>query len=226
MLKKSFTLAEIMITMAIIGVIAALTLPSLINVYENKVYMTKLKKSYSQVVTAAKSAIAEDGANEAIFDENGQQVDITPGFYLSSAGTKDSGTNMGAEYFLKNFLKNNKYGVGGTENLADATYRTPTGTNLSTISNDYKCIKTPDSAIICMTFSDTYRSKIIIDVNGTDKPNVSGIDLFVMKIDDDGSISDLDKEDKCNIASNGDNTLEQYTSGCLSKVVSAGWKLD
>lgn len=48
-LKKNlaFTLAEVLITLGIIGVISALTLPSLILNYKNKVVETKLKKIYS-----------------------------------------------------------------------------------------------------------------------------------------------------------------------------------
>ncbi len=39
-----FTLAEVLITLGIIGVIAALTLPNLIANYQKKVWATQLKK--------------------------------------------------------------------------------------------------------------------------------------------------------------------------------------
>ncbi len=35
-MKKAFTLAETLITLGVIGVVAALTLPTLINSYKNK----------------------------------------------------------------------------------------------------------------------------------------------------------------------------------------------
>lgn len=43
----AFTLAEVLVTLGIIGVIAALTLPQLIKDYQGKVLHTQLLKAYS-----------------------------------------------------------------------------------------------------------------------------------------------------------------------------------
>ncbi len=43
-MKKAFTLAEVLITLGIIGVVAAMTLPSLVGNYKKKVTVTRLKK--------------------------------------------------------------------------------------------------------------------------------------------------------------------------------------
>ena len=53
-----FTLAEVLITLGIIGVIVALTLPHLILNYRNQVVETKLKKIYSIMNQAI--ALSED----------------------------------------------------------------------------------------------------------------------------------------------------------------------
>ena len=45
--KWAFTLAEVLITLGIIGVVAAMTLPTLIQKYQEKVTVNKLKKMYS-----------------------------------------------------------------------------------------------------------------------------------------------------------------------------------
>lgn len=44
----AFTLAEILITLGVIGVVAALTIPTLISNYQKAQYITALKKAYSQ----------------------------------------------------------------------------------------------------------------------------------------------------------------------------------
>ncbi len=44
--KYGFTLAEVLITLGIIGVVAAMTLPNLIANYRSKVAVTQLKKMY------------------------------------------------------------------------------------------------------------------------------------------------------------------------------------
>ena len=43
--KTAFTLAEVLITLGIIGVVAALTLPALINNYEKSVVETRMQKT-------------------------------------------------------------------------------------------------------------------------------------------------------------------------------------
>lgn len=48
----AFTLAEVLITMAVIGVIAVITIPILINSYQKTQYVTALQKMYSQFNSA------------------------------------------------------------------------------------------------------------------------------------------------------------------------------
>ncbi|MDR1327610.1 MAG: type II secretion system GspH family protein [Heliobacteriaceae bacterium] len=58
---RGFTLAEVLITLGIIGVVAALTLPSLIQIYREKVIITKVKKYYSVLSQAHQRAVEEYG---------------------------------------------------------------------------------------------------------------------------------------------------------------------
>ena len=60
--KAAFTLAEVLITLGIIGVVAALTMPVLIQNHRNTVVETRLKKFYSainQAVTMAENDYGE-----------------------------------------------------------------------------------------------------------------------------------------------------------------------
>ncbi len=59
---KGFTLAEVLITLGIIGVVAALTMPSLFASYQEKVMVTKLKKFVSVMSQALTMAVAENGS--------------------------------------------------------------------------------------------------------------------------------------------------------------------
>src|SRR5574344_871853 len=59
--KVAFTLAEVLITLGIIGVVAALTLPTLIANYREKQTVTRLKKEYSTIAQAYTMAITNDG---------------------------------------------------------------------------------------------------------------------------------------------------------------------
>ncbi|MDR1327671.1 MAG: type II secretion system GspH family protein [Heliobacteriaceae bacterium] len=60
-MRKAFTLAEVLITLGIIGVVAALTMPALISNYKKKVLLTRIKKFYSAYTQAYNMKIANDG---------------------------------------------------------------------------------------------------------------------------------------------------------------------
>lgn len=47
--NTAFTLAEVLITLAIIGIVAAVTIPSLTQKYEEKQYLIKLKKNIHRI---------------------------------------------------------------------------------------------------------------------------------------------------------------------------------
>ncbi len=59
--SKGFTLAEVLITLGIIGAVAAITIPSLMTAYNKHVIETKLFKIHSTVMQAVKMAQANNG---------------------------------------------------------------------------------------------------------------------------------------------------------------------
>lgn len=59
--KRAFTLAEVLITLGIIGVVAALTIPTLINNYNESSYNTMALKAYSNLSNAYKQILANNG---------------------------------------------------------------------------------------------------------------------------------------------------------------------
>ncbi len=59
--KFGFTLAEILVTLGVIGIVAAMTIPTLINNYQEKVTVTKVKKMYSTLSQAVKLASVDYG---------------------------------------------------------------------------------------------------------------------------------------------------------------------
>ena len=62
--KCAFTLAEVLITLGIIGVVAALTLPSVINNYKKQVTVAKLQKAYSVINQAFKQSEVDNESSE------------------------------------------------------------------------------------------------------------------------------------------------------------------
>ena len=62
--KKAFTLAEVLITLSILGVVAALTIPSLVNRQSEMAAIVKLKKAISQFEQVTEVYMAENEAQD------------------------------------------------------------------------------------------------------------------------------------------------------------------
>jgi prepilin-type N-terminal cleavage/methylation domain-containing protein len=107
-MKKGFTLAEVLITLTIIGVVAALTIPGLIASYQKKVVETRIKKFYSVIQQAIK-----------MIEANGSTLDATG---YGSAG----GTDKALKYWeqLSPYIKSTEVrntGKGATVGFADGS---------------------------------------------------------------------------------------------------------
>ena len=77
-MKHAFTLSEVLITLGVIGVVSAMTLPALVQNYRNHVAETRLKKFYSMFNQAIQRSVVENGdfenwdyfmSNDSVDDE-------------------------------------------------------------------------------------------------------------------------------------------------------------
>ena len=62
--RVAFTMAEILITLAVIGIVAAMTIPNLVQSYKKKIVETKLIKIYSTMNQAIKLSSVDNGSPE------------------------------------------------------------------------------------------------------------------------------------------------------------------
>ena len=172
MTHLGFTLAEVLITLGIIGVVAALTLPALISLYQKKIVETRLEHTYSMVLQALKMAEADYG------DSQYWTKDIA-GYQGTANDVVDIFLNT---YFLP-YIKGYKAGIvpgSGLYNLGYNVRSIPysgfgTSTRYVCLNNGVNlflsfCIGR--QGVICVT--------ILVDINGPKAPNVVGRDLFQM----------------------------------------------
>lgn len=80
-MKQAFTLAEVLITLGIIGVVAALTLPSLISKNNTAAMESKLKKTYSVLSQSLLFAAGELGGLDAVEFKDGNTESTEEMFY-------------------------------------------------------------------------------------------------------------------------------------------------
>lgn len=96
----AFTLAEVLITLGIIGVVAAMTIPVLIAKVHGRQYSTSFKKSLSTLSNAARMSEAQFGYDFASIDQlcNANSGSDLPESRLSACAIFN-GTLKGAQYY-------------------------------------------------------------------------------------------------------------------------------
>lgn len=67
--KSAFTLAEILITLGIIGIVAAMTIPTLMTKYAKQRTETQLKSFYSRINQTLKMSAAENGDIDGLIEQ-------------------------------------------------------------------------------------------------------------------------------------------------------------
>src|SRR5574344_2677103 len=76
MKKTAFTLAEVLIVLGIIGIVAAMTIPTLMNKIQKHEYVVGLKKEYSMLNSGFAHILADEGVDKledtSVFQSMGQ----------------------------------------------------------------------------------------------------------------------------------------------------------
>ena len=170
--KAAFTLAETLITLTIIGVIAALTIPSLISEYQKHTYVVGLKKAYSQLQNAVKMIPITQGCPAGDYDCVGWN---DWGKVTNIDGQEFNGDLNSKRFYLlsKQFKINKLCYPGSTDEICKKI-----GNN-TYYYGDYSFITNDGMIISSGGFADyTYN----IDVNGFKGPNKLGRDQFGFEI--------------------------------------------
>ena len=177
----AFTLAEVLITLGIIGVVAAMTMPTLINNINKKHWITGYKKAFSELSQIHQLLNSETG-----------------GSYMAECNDFD-------DVCLKNlFAEKMKVVEYCKENVPNKCQESSTylngktrGINQSTDVNDiWPTIVTASGYSVkfrfhgndCSEFIESYSQKLPtcgwmqIDVNGLKRPNVVGKDIYFLNI--------------------------------------------
>lgn len=176
---KGFTLAEVLITLGIIGVVAAMTLPALINRTQGKELEAGLKKAYS---------VLQAAYNQMTYDE-GQIVNQTnyPGLTFINKFKKYFKLS---EHTLKNYNGSNKDEETGQITYISKVYKTYNNkpANMSWF-DDGKTFLCDGMTIFIENMANGNLFLISVDINGFQKkPNRFGHDVFSFEITNEGKI--------------------------------------
>ncbi|MBP3925217.1 type II secretion system protein [bacterium] len=162
-MTKAFTLAEVLITLGIIGIVAAMTMPALITKHQKQVTVTRLKKAYSQLVEATKMAEIENGP------------------------TSDWNMDLPAETFMKTYVDpyvkfvNKDFGHTVNQRIS---YKHSNGQPVTEWILNGSTTEVRQFADGTIFFLDAWSSGnnisrgVAIDINGYKGPNILGKDVF------------------------------------------------
>lgn len=174
---SAFTLAEVLITLGIIGVVAAMTIPSLMQNSKDKAAIVALKKTYSTYSQAFTMAVKDNGSPE------GWNV----GDYSGSPQPTSNAQNIIT--ILAPYLKMNKTCTGAVSNgcavssyyLNGTSYDFTSGRMFRAELADGSYLATYSLASGCnwggVTSLDVC-AYMIMDINGAKLPNIQGRDIF------------------------------------------------
>ena len=238
-MKKGLTLAEVILTLSIIGVIAAITIPTMIHETNKKATIEQLKKSASTLNQAVYNSTVTNGTvmswswstKDGVMDI--MQNIIAPRLNVGYKCSGDvTGLNSQCTYSIQNIkgeeIANESFESKSRVILNDGSMIAfskgfVTQTEVDDAKNDATgdsnktgsdCTWGGDSKAVCGIF--------MVDVNGSKKPNMVGKDVFFFGLHLSGSVlpygAEKDEEfidQHCTEGSDG--------STCAAKLAKEGW---
>ncbi len=217
-MKKAFTMAEVLITIGVIGIVAAMTMPGVIKNYQKKQTVVQLKKVYTTLSQAYMQSVYKNGPSDTWVDGS---------LTINTESVKKYVQLYWLPYF-KSLQECSKDGDCGYDVQAEQY----NGDTLSLVGNNRYTIILMDGTLIAFVpFSWNEASgqywgneqKFYIDLNGPRKPNFVGKDVFILQLHDNKVIG------LCNSYTNAElnNSCSKTGSGqcCAEKIIRDGWEI-
>jgi prepilin-type N-terminal cleavage/methylation domain-containing protein len=226
-MKRAFTLAEVLITLGIIGVVAALVMPNMIANYNKKEYVARLQKAVSVWDNGIKLMLANDGVEYFSDSEFARTlVDLGINAQYPAPGNFPEATRVLKKYF--NII-----------DVDDSTWNFKFDTFYGTSFTFSPCVKLSmsDGTTYCLYLSnlgdiEKLSGWVAIDVNGDKNPNLVGRDVFDFNINKYGGLIPYasgywkDNPMYCGIEGSTDTSMIYMGIGCAARIIQNGWVMD
>ena len=240
---KGFTLAEVLITLTIIGVIAAITIPNLMKNYQNHITYNALKKNYSILSQVVNQLFREygdasqwktSGSGDAFQILSPSAIEIKD-FFLSNMKVNcvepTSNGNFGIYYPREPKCTTGGYGNDSRSVMRNgsAIFSTVDGTIYALWANGHVQYSHEDGIPKDLARRDC-KMWIAVDINGKKKPNTIGKDTFVFVITTKGLIplgyitdNSVPIYGGCNADKAKQDSYKQYTYyACAGRIFKEG----
>jgi prepilin-type N-terminal cleavage/methylation domain-containing protein len=176
---QAFTLAEVLITLGIIGVVAAITMPVVISKINDTVLENQVKKVKTTLVNGYKLMMTK----EEVF-----KVQDIP-FLQKCNNLQDTNCVASAHNDFFKIVSTSTDAMPNEYIIKDTSSTSPF--NWSNVK--YSFI-TPDGAVIGLLYENSDTISIVADVNGKKRPNTTCKDLLKFKLTGTGVLSEACEE--------------------------------
>jgi len=212
--RYAFTLAEVLVTLGIIGVVSAMTVPSLMQNYQRQSYVTQLHKVYNELSQAAMRYMTDNNSVN-----------------LKEAGLTNA---VSIDAFVKKYFKVVKEcGTNGTDCFGSG-YKKIDGSGLSPTFNSEKSRSyvLANGASIGIIINSNNKIQIHVDINGSKGPNIIGRDVFALILYENGLLDDFCTEAPCEKETR-ETKFNSYCTGssdgiwwgCFGKILNDNWEM-
>lgn len=238
--KTGFTLAEVLVTLSIVGVIAAVSTPTLIANYTKKTQAVAIKKFVTQLEGAYTRYMADNRADtlmDAGYDTAaGRNNFFTNYFKIESNCGGDKASCFASSYANINGTK--KSFSDSLDTWCSAAFTLKSGASF--------CIPQSNSMYSSYTINGVTHKLdyMYIDTNGKKGPNIAGRDYFLVFIFEDGSLDEQYATPECRNNANSANcrgkaslkaartaddcigNANVWPAGCLGRLLENNWKMN
>ena len=211
-----FTLAEVLITLGIIGIVAAMTLPALVGKYKKQQTVTHLQKVYTSLNQALKLSETKYGPYE-YWEMPALGSDVNEYYkkywypYFKVLKSCDTYSACGYTQMFPWYERNGK---------------------MTSITLTAKHLRVPfilsDGTLVSISLAGgeigslSENRSIYVDLNGNKNPNMLGIDVFIFVIEKGKGVlphgyKEAEEDRDCSVSGGG------YR--CAAKIVSDGWQI-
>lgn len=228
--KPAFTLAETLITLGIIGIVAVLTLPGILVKRQKNISATRLKQTYSQLYQAFKTAESEYGEMDNWGDVSGQEY---------TTQLREEYTTNFADTYILPYLKTigktkfttlaeQGYQGGGFNSRSGELYGTPSTYYIANLVNGATLFFATDDYYGADGKRHLTNFLIFVDINGLASPNRIGQDVFLFVLDNVNSMTlkaygQSNNIDTLKINCGGMNSVHNLQ--CTALVMKSNWEI-